>query len=74
MKILITSAASQLAQQLAAALSEHHKVRLTDMVPVETEFEFVRCQLGHEEETDALVTGMEAVARGRHRPPQRRRY
>lgn len=61
MKILITSAASQLAQRLAAALSEHHRVRLTDMMPVETEFEFVRCQLGHEEETDALVADMEAV-------------
>ncbi len=61
MKILITSAASQLAQRLAAALSEHHQLRLTDLVPVETDFDFVRCKLGHEEETDTLVAGMDAV-------------
>ena len=61
MKILITSAASRLSQRLAVALSESHQVRLTELMPVETEHEFVACDLGHEEATDALVEGIDAI-------------
>ena len=46
MNILITSAASDLAQGLASALSGAHQIRLTDLIDVETDFEFVRSDLG----------------------------
>ena len=61
MHVLITSAASELAHELAAALSGAHQIRLTDLVDVETEFEFVRSDLGHEEGTDRLVEGTDAI-------------
>ncbi len=61
MKILITSAAAPLAQRLAEVLSAEHQLRLTDLVPVETDHEFVLCDLGHGEETDALVESVEAI-------------
>ena len=46
MNILITGAASELAQALASHLSEDHQIRLTDIVDIKTEFEFVKCDLG----------------------------
>ena len=61
MKILITSAASRLAQELAASLSKSHQVRLTDRRQVSTPHEFVRSDLGHDPATSDLVRGIDAV-------------
>ena len=61
MNILITSAASDLAQRLASALSNEHQICLTDLIDVETDFEFVRSDLGHGDETNQLVKGMDAI-------------
>ena len=69
MNILITSAASDLAQGLANALSGEHQIRLTDLIDVETDFEFVRSDLGHDEETNKLVQGMEAIVHLAQVPP-----
>ncbi len=69
MNILITSAASDLAQGLASALSSEHQIRLTDLIDVETDFEFVRCDLGHDESTNKLVQGIEAIVHVAQLPP-----
>ena len=61
MNVLITSASSQLAQKLAADMTGRHRVRTTDLVAVESKFEFVQCDLGHGDQTDALVEGIDAV-------------
>jgi nucleoside-diphosphate-sugar epimerase len=61
MHILITSAASPLAQGLAAALKQEHQLRLTEQVQVEVEGEFVRCSLDHDFSTNLLVRGMDAI-------------
>ena len=69
MNILITGAAGELAQALASHLSENHHIRLTDIVDVETEFEFVRNDLGHDETTNELVRGMDSVIHLAELPP-----
>ena len=69
MNILITSATSALAQGLAAALSGEHRIRLTDRVGVETKFEFVRSDLGHDAGTNLLVRGMDAIIHPAQLPP-----
>jgi nucleoside-diphosphate-sugar epimerase len=69
MKLLITSAASDLAQTLAAVLSSEHQIRLTDLIDVETDFEFVRSNLGHGEETNRLVRGIDAIIHLAELPP-----
>ena len=61
MKVLITSGEIALAQALAEALADTHEVVLTDVVDVETDREFVTCELGHEGETEDLVDGMDAI-------------
>jgi len=65
MNILITSAGSELARKLAAAVSESHTLRLTELQPVDNanlhECEFVQSALGHDESTDELVKGMDTI-------------
>ena len=61
MNVLITSAASDLAQQVATALSEEHAIRLTELHDVESNFNFVKSELGHDETTNELVRGMDAI-------------
>lgn len=61
MKVLITSAAAPLAQTLAKHLSSEHSVRLTDLVDVDVDGDFVTCGLGHEGETEELVDGMDVI-------------
>lgn len=61
MNILITSAACPLAQALANALKDEHRVRLTERVLVETDHEFAQCALGHDAATNLLVRGMDAI-------------
>jgi nucleoside-diphosphate-sugar epimerase len=71
MNILITSAASDLAKGLAKSLSGVHRIRLTDVIDVQTEFEFVRSELGHDEETNKLVRGIDAIVHLAQLPPER---
>ena len=62
MNILITSAGSELARNIAAALTEEHTLRLTELYPVENvEAEFVPSELGHDESTNELVRGMDTI-------------
>ena len=61
MRVLITSGESELSQRLAGALSPKHEVTLTDRRHVATSHRFVRSELGHDETTDSLVRGAEAV-------------
>lgn len=61
MKVLITSADTALGQKLAQHLERDHQVRLTDVMDVATKSDFVRCELGHEGETEAIVEGMDAI-------------
>lgn len=59
--ILITSAASRLAQSLADGLKDKYPIRLTERRPVQTAYEFVECALGHDAATNSAVRGAEAV-------------
>lgn len=59
--ILITSAASRLAQSLAAGLKSNYPIRLTERRAVRTEHEFVQCALGHDATTNAAVRGAGAI-------------
>ena len=64
MRILVTGGASQLSQRLAASLHGDHHVRLTERREVAIEatgFDFVRSDLGHDEATNELLKGMDAV-------------
>ena len=70
MNILITSAGSELARNVAAVLSETHTLRLTELYPVENVDEtFVQSELGHEEETNELVRGMDTIIHIAEVPP-----
>jgi len=60
-RVLITSAASDLPQELAAALSNNHEIRLTDKQDISSDLEFVRSDLGHGPETNDLVRGVDAI-------------
>ena len=61
MRLLITSAGSQIAQGLATALAPEHELRLTDRATFDNETEFVRCPLEHDFSTNLLVRQMEAI-------------
>ncbi len=61
MNLLITSARTELACRLAAAASESHTVRLTELEPIDTNFEFVQSELGHDESTNELVKGIDTI-------------
>lgn len=61
MKILVTNASAQLSQYVATSLSDKHSVRLSDRSDVSTDLEFVRSELGHDESTNDLVRGMDAI-------------
>lgn len=61
MNILITSAATPLAQALASALQTEHAVRLTERRFVANVANFAQCSLGHDLATDLLVRDMAAI-------------
>jgi len=61
MRVLITGAASPLAKAIADSLCTDHQVSLTDKEQISTDLEFVRSDLGHDEATDALVQGIDAI-------------
>ena len=46
---------------MAEGLRDAHSLRLTDRTAVDTDLEFVRCELGHDESTDLLVAGIDAI-------------
>ncbi len=69
MNILITSAASALAQDLARAFSTDHSVHLTDVVDVALPWPFTRCALGHDAATADLVAGVDALIHLAEPPP-----
>ncbi len=70
MNVLITSASSELARRLAEAASESHTVRLTELQPVNTIFDFVQSALGHDESTNELVKGMDTIVHIAETPPE----
>lgn len=74
MNILITSAGTELARRLAASLAASNTLRLTELHPVKTDFppgcEFVESELGHDESTNALVHGMDAIVHIAETPAQ----
>ena len=70
MNVLITSAGSELARNIASTLAEEHTLRLTELYAVEdVEGTFVQSQLGHDESTNALVRGMDVIIHIAETPP-----
>ena len=61
MRVLITSAASQLSEGIARSLSNRHEVSLTDIGPVSSDLKFVRSDLDHTSATNELVHGVNAI-------------
>lgn len=62
MNILITSAGSELARNVARTLAENHTLRLTELYPVDNvEGAFVQSELGHDESTNELVRGIDTI-------------
>ena len=61
MRILITSAASQLSMGIAIPLSERYEVTLTDIQPVSSDLQVVRSDLDHTADTNELVHGIKAI-------------
>ncbi len=70
MNVLITSAGSELARKIAAATVESHTIRLTELEPIDTDFEFVQSVLGHDESTNELVKGIDTIVHIAETPPQ----
>jgi nucleoside-diphosphate-sugar epimerase len=61
-KVLVTSAASRLGRLAGEALPSEHEVRLTDLPQFASDTPgIIPCDLGHSEETDELVAGVDAV-------------
>ena len=62
MNILMTSAGSELARNVAGALAKDHTLRLTELYPVDNvEGTFMQSELGHNESTNELVRGMDTI-------------
>src|SRR5690348_10401421 len=59
--VLITSGSSRMAQGLAGELRPAYRIRVTERIPVRSEFEFVPCALTAGAETAALVRGVDAI-------------
>lgn len=70
MNVLISSAGSELAQELVKSLSGEHQIRLTDLVEINTNLEFFRNDLDHGKETNKLVRGMDTVIHLAQIPPE----
>lgn len=68
MNLLITGAATPLGHALATGLRDIHQLRLTDNAPVDTDLEFVQCDLGHGAATDELVKGIDLVVHQAYQP------
>jgi nucleoside-diphosphate-sugar epimerase len=70
MNVLITSAASPLAHQLAREFYAPHNVTLTDIRDVRGPWPFVHCDLGHDETTDRLVENIDVLIHLAMPPPE----
>jgi len=70
MNVLITSAGSELARSLSDATAGSHKIRMTELEPVDTHYEFVQSALGHDESTNDLVKGIDTVVHIAVTPPE----
>ena len=64
MKILVTNVAMQLQAELAQVLGAKHEVCCTDTEEQQAKGDFVRCDLGHDDATNELVRGMDAIVHG----------
>jgi nucleoside-diphosphate-sugar epimerase len=60
-RVLVTSAHSELAQVIAAELSRDYQVRLTSPLHVQAAYEFIRSDLNHDEPTNRVVRGVDAI-------------
>lgn len=60
MRVLVTSAASRIGCCLADGLGATHEVRRTDL-PGRAGADAISCDLGHDEATDELVVGLDAI-------------
>jgi len=61
LKVLITGGTSPLGLAVAQELKGEHQVYLMDIEPVETDFEFIQCDLLNMDEIQRVVKGMEAI-------------
>ena len=60
-RVLVTSAAAPLPQQLAQSLAESHDVLGTDTKEISSEVDFVRSELDHTPATNELVRGVDVI-------------
>ncbi len=60
-RLLITSAASRIAQAIAEELKTRYSVRLTERRAVNAAFEFVPCALADDSATRSLAAGVDAI-------------
>jgi uronate dehydrogenase len=61
MKLLITSATSELGGVVAAELGQHHQLRLTDRIVANVPGEYAYGPQEHDASTNLLVRGMDAI-------------
>ncbi len=62
MRLLLTSATSELGRSVAEILAPHHDLVLTDLTGhADGETDIVACDLGHDESTDRLVEGVDII-------------
>ena len=61
MHLLITHATSPLGRALADGLKSSHQLRLSGRTNLNTNLEFIRSDLGHDESTDELVAGIDTI-------------
>lgn len=73
-RVLVTSADSPLGQAVAAALGGRYRVHLTSSLDVPTAQPFMRSDLGHDESTNALVQGTDAIVHIATPPPDADQY
>jgi uronate dehydrogenase len=59
--VLVTSAETEFARQVAAALTDRHPVRLTGAQPVATDLPFTACELDAGEATQQLVRDVASI-------------
>jgi uronate dehydrogenase len=59
--ILITGAGGMIAGDLAEALSDRYRIRMSDRIPVETPFELVKADLDNPDEMRVALAGVDAV-------------
>ena len=61
MNILITSATSQLSQEIAKGLSEGHDIRQADRKPASSAQDYISCALDYDDAIKELVSGIDVI-------------